>query len=117
MLSKEAIKKLSSELETVLLNNSPEASISLNDIEQYIQMAYCVGYDEGTRSRSNRKAVYQLTELGTIIEEFQSAKQAFRSTKATSYTGIKDCCTGKLNTSGGYRWMYVEDYDKLKGNQ
>ncbi len=49
-------------------------------------------------------------------------KELFGSIKETSikkylsYTALKKCCKGKQKTSGGYHWMYYEDYLKQQQN-
>jgi len=30
---------------------------------------------------------------------------------------ISSCCRGNRNTTGGYHWMYYEDYLKLHSNE
>lgn len=62
----------------------------------------------------NNKPVIQLTKDGIFIKEWSSAKSADKETKANSNV-ISKCCKGSLRTSGGFRWMYKEDYERVEG--
>ena len=52
------------------------------------------------------KPVNQYTLDGIYIATYKSIKEASRTT-GTDQTGIVDCCKGRLKTSGGYIWKYV----------
>ena len=55
---------------------------------------------------SRAKPVNQYSLDGIYIATYKSIKEASRTT-GTDQTGIVDCCKGKLKTSGGYIWKYV----------
>ena len=60
--------------------------------------------------------VVQLDKYDNFVAEFRSAKMAEAVTKINRTT-IYKCCKKKQKTSGGYKWMYKEDYDKIIHNK
>ena len=60
-----------------------------------------------------KRAVVQLTLNKDYIETFDSINEAGRKTEL-NYKNIHSCCNGKRNKTGGYKWMYLEEYEKLK---
>jgi group I intron endonuclease len=58
------------------------------------------------------RALVQLDMDGNFIAEYLQVKFASEIT-GINPTHISSCCTGKRKSTGGYRWMYKEDYDKL----
>lgn len=61
--------------------------------------------------RAQGKPVVQLTVGGTAIGYYEYIQSAENKTGAIRQN-IRDCCNGKgrRKTTGGYRWMYYEDY-------
>lgn len=57
------------------------------------------------------KPVVQLTEQYVLIAEYGSGKIAAEVT-GLYRSNICQCCRGKLNFTGGFRWMYKDDYEK-----
>ena len=55
-------------------------------------------------TNTQRKCVQQLTHEGVIIAEFTSMSYAVQQ---TGITNIKQCCQGKRQFAGGFRWRYV----------
>lgn len=53
------------------------------------------------------KPVVQLSKDGTFIAEFQSVADA----EKIGGHHVSCCCTGKRKTAGGYKWMYLEEYE------
>lgn len=53
-----------------------------------------------------RKPVVQQTVDGVDIAVFPNARAAERATRAC-YGGISNCCHGKQETSGGYKWRFA----------
>lgn len=53
------------------------------------------------------KPVAQYTLEGQFIVIYPSAMEAARQTGA-NYSCISECCYGKRNKSGGYKWQFVE---------
>ena len=65
-------------------------------------------------SLARSKPVVQLTEQYVFVAEYNSVKIAAETIGVYS-ANICQCCKGKLNFTGGFRWMYKEDYEnKLK---
>ena len=53
-----------------------------------------------------QKAVMQFTKEGVFVAEYASIAEAERLTKV--YHGnISNCCSGKRNYAGGYKWSYA----------
>ena len=57
------------------------------------------------------RPIVQLDMDGNFIAEYPQAKFASEAIEI-SPTHISSCCTGKRKSSGGFKWMYKEDYDK-----
>lgn len=60
----------------------------------------------------NSIEIVQLTKDGEFIEKHDAMQEAQRKTKVWA-SNIQKCCIGELKTSGGYKWMYYEDYQAL----
>ena len=58
-----------------------------------------------------KREVVQLSADGLLMNTFDSLTNAGKTIKR-SHGKISQCCKGKQKTSGGYKWMYKEDYDK-----
>lgn len=58
-----------------------------------------------------RRKVVQLSLDGSFIAQYDSIAIASRQL-GISRTSISVCCRGVCQTSHGYRWMYLEDYEK-----
>jgi group I intron endonuclease len=59
-------------------------------------------------------SVVQLDKNDEYITEYFSIKAASQATN-TRDTGIIMCCRGKYKTSGGFKWMYKEDWEEMQG--
>lgn len=62
-------------------------------------------YDSGLNRK--RRGVRQLQPDGSLTQEFGSVTEASEAT-GTQPSHITECCRGKLRTTGGYRWEYVD---------
>lgn len=62
------------------------------------------------------RPIVQLTIDGQFIKEYQSIKIASKDFN-NGESNIGACCRGKQETAYGYKWMYKEDYIKLKQEQ
>lgn len=56
-----------------------------------------------------QKCVVQLDKDGKFVAEYESIREAHRST-GVPRKGISQCCNHKLLTSGEYQWMFKKDY-------
>ena len=59
----------------------------------------------------NSIRIVQLTKQGEFIKEFCALQEAFRQTGIWT-SNIGNCIKGKLKTAGGYKWMYLDEYNK-----
>lgn len=60
----------------------------------------------------NSIEIVQLTKEGDFIKKHSAMQEAQRNTGVWA-SNIQKCCKGELKTSGGYKWMYYDDYIKL----
>ena len=58
-----------------------------------------------------RRKIAQLDKKGTLIVVYNSMTEAAEVTSVW-VANINKCCCGERNTTGGYRWMYAEEYYK-----
>lgn len=65
---------------------------------------------------SNSIKIVQLTKEGEFIKEFSAMQEAQRETGIWA-SNIQKCCTGQLKTTGGFRWMYAHEYQRIKDAQ
>jgi len=66
---------------------------------------------------SNRgRRVVQLDMQNTIIKEWETSAEAGRFVN-TSGSTISGCCNNKRKTVKGFKWMYKDDYDKMKESE
>lgn len=72
-------------------------------------------YPDNYVSKSN-KSVVQLSLNNEYIKTFISARKATKET-GVNYVTISRCCTNDQSQSGGFRWMFLKDYEKLNYNQ
>lgn len=71
--------------------------------------------NHGTHNERMAKAKSKKTicvETGIVYE---SAREVERKL-GLAHSSISRCCKGKYKTSGGFHWMYLEDYLKLNEN-
>jgi len=108
-------------------NNIEQKEISkitgLSDttVRRYLKIGYKLGITDYTpKSRRNKensvkwmqKEIVQLDLNNDFIASFYSISLAGKSLNKENYSSISACCKGKAKTAYGYRWMYLEDYEK-----
>ncbi|MDH8003018.1 hypothetical protein [Bacillus cereus] len=78
-----------------------------------LESAYQFGRGKMTGGKSKGKPVIQL-DMNTreVIDEFRSAREAGRRC-FLSYQAVLDNCNHKSRTSGGYIFMFAEEYERL----
>lgn len=85
----------------------------MEQIEEFIRdrfaWIYSAGYNEGLRGRGglNAKKVMQMDLNGKVIKEWDSIAEASRAVGVNDSSIIK-VCKGRLETSGKFKWRYVE---------
>ena len=63
-------------------------------------------------SKANSKPVVQINPNTNEVKVWESATVAERI-MGFSHSKINECCRGKRKSHKGYKWMYLEDYEKL----
>lgn len=58
--------------------------------------------------KKNLKPVYQYTPDGVFLRSFKSAAEAADHVGVQRAANIRECCVGKVRTSGGYVWSYTK---------
>lgn len=74
-----------------------------------------VSKDDSTNLKyttNNKVAVMQLSMNNELLNMFDSLTKASKVT-GVHYLGIRKACKGVFSQSGGYKWMYKEEYEKL----
>lgn len=66
-----------------------------------------------SNNQPNKVSVVQLDKDLTVIKTYPSASSVYRELGLDT-SGIIKCCKGKNKTCGGYKWMYLEEYEKMK---
>lgn len=62
---------------------------------------------------NKRKSVVQLTMAGEFVSEFESIMEAERKT-GVNHSAISKCCRLLQSQASGYKWMYADEYYKIK---
>lgn len=65
---------------------------------------------------THKRKIVQLTLDYNFISQYDSILQAAKILGIKWPTAIEACCKGKAKKSNGFKWMYLEDYEKLKNN-
>ena len=60
----------------------------------------------------NSIPIVQLTTKGELVKVYAATQEAGRNGFTPSH--INNCCKGKRKTHGGYKWMYLSDYEAMK---
>lgn len=64
-------------------------------------------------STKNSKPIYQIDKFSyEIIREWKSACEASKEL-GIGRKNINECCLGRGNSAGGFKWIYKSDYDNL----
>lgn len=115
------------------INNTLEISkvikVNRTNVSKYLQKGALIGWcnynvetvkklgriKAGSIAAEKQKIpVIQLTKKGIFIKEYESIKDAHEYTNINRIT-ISNVCKGKQKTSGGFRWMFKEEYEKILG--
>ena len=87
------------------LTNEILHQIEKDGIRRCVEMAYTVGYEAGSKSRSNQKEVCQYDLNGIFIQKFDSAAEAERILHIY-HGGVTDCCKGKIKMAKQFIFKY-----------
>lgn len=66
-------------------------------------------------SEKNGKPIVQLNLDGSFVKEWKSAKEAQEN--GYKANDIRACVRGAQKTSRGYKWMDLDEYNKLQESQ
>jgi predicted transcriptional regulator/ribosomal protein L37AE/L43A len=93
---------------------SKQLKISSHTVGRYLKQAKHMDLCDYKPHMNRHREVVQLSLEGKYIDSFNSLTQAEKKTGANN---ISNACSGRSNSSGGYKWMYKEDYDKYIAEQ
>ncbi|WP_391123491.1 NUMOD1 domain-containing DNA-binding protein [Psychrobacillus sp. L3] len=68
-------------------------------------------YKHSNKRNRNLKEVVQLTLDGEYIKTYSNMKE-ITEYMGIAHSSISQCCRGNIKTSGGFKWIYLEDYEK-----
>lgn len=102
-----------------------ELDLDKSTVRKYLKLGNELGFCEYVVEKENKKSiirgklkrskkVVKLDENNNYIECFDSIKDAGMSLNHKSGSSIAKCCKGIMKTSGGFKWMYKDDYERLK---
>lgn len=76
---------------------------------------YKYGNHKGKKGAESfhKKAVAMFDMDWNFIRSYVTMQEASKDT-GTHFTNMTSCCRGNRTNAGGYRWMYLEDYEKQK---
>jgi hypothetical protein len=84
----------------------------------------CIYSTEESRKRGGKissktweVSIVQFDYEMNFIKEWDSAQIACKELNLSSSSSIHGCCRGRNKTAAGFRWMYLEEYEKLKATQ
>lgn len=69
------------------------------------------------RGEYNKEPVVCLDIDGNFVKEYSSISEAVEATQRTNSGKISSCCKGLRKSSGGYMWLYKEDYTPSENYQ
>jgi predicted RNA-binding Zn-ribbon protein involved in translation (DUF1610 family) len=106
-----------------LINIAEEVKLNHGTVIKYLKRGTEIGWCDYTKKEAirtygtrdggwRRKITIQLSIDNDFIAEWSSATLAAHSLNING-SKISSCCRGKKKTTGGFKWMYKEDYDKL----
>ncbi|WP_144509862.1 zinc-ribbon domain-containing protein [Bacillus sp. FJAT-22090] len=105
---------------TITKRIANETSLSLTTVIKYLKRGNEIGlckYDKtmtvANGAKTMRKKVVKLTMDYGFICVYESLAEASKI-EGLSDSTISRYVNGKRKTTGGFKWMYKEDYDKLK---
>lgn len=86
--------------------------------EEFLQNNPDVNFEEylnkevNINTGRNRRKIIQLNIDGTFVKEWNNAGEVAREI-GVSASSVRACLRGETKTSKGYKWMYIEDYEKM----
>lgn len=68
--------------------------------------------DNLNKKNYKTKKIVKLDLKYNLLESFISASEASRNPNSPSQTSISKCCRQERKTSGGFIWMFLDEYEK-----
>ena len=96
-----------------LVKNDLVSPENYDAVFPFIEQAYGVGYDKGRSMHVVKKPIVQLNPFGMKIAVFESASVAANKC-GVAHSSISNVTSGRRKTAGGYKWIYLEDYQSIK---
>lgn len=87
-------------------------NLSKTTVIRYLKIGAELGLT--TYSPTPKKKVVQLSIDNVYQREWESISEVQNALRASH---ISDACRGRRSTAGGYKWMYLEDYEKYIAGQ
>lgn len=91
--------------------NHKDKNRSNNHVDNLEWMSYSENNEHGEcqikAGKSRRVPIYQCDLQGNVIKEWSCAKVASEELGYSNYSGINQCCKGKIKTYEGYVWKYI----------
>lgn len=117
--SEETLQKMSEAAKGRKLTQETKDKISRGKLGKKLTPEQCANISKATKGKKKpprteehkrklRKSVNQLDLEGNFIALWESVSQAGKDL-GIDYTGISNCCNGKLKTSGGYIWKWSKE--------
>lgn len=78
---------------------------------KYLKQGSVIGWCDYNPKEIMCRKIIQLTKNMEYIKEWESIKNPSICLNMHQ-ASIQACCSGKNKTSGGFKWMYLEDYEK-----
>jgi DNA-directed RNA polymerase subunit RPC12/RpoP len=110
-------------VEQNVMKISEHLSINRNTVTIYLKRgadinicSYTVEASIANSSLFPTRRIVQLTKTGEFVASWDSISDAGRKNNIDT-NHIPSCCRGKRKTAYGYKWMYLEDYEKLINQQ
>ncbi|MED3562359.1 zinc-ribbon domain-containing protein [Bacillus xiapuensis] len=85
-----------------------QLNVSYGTVIRYLKQGGKLGWCEYNTDNT----IVQLTVNGEYIREYANANEAAKILKIQQ-PSISRVCNGKMKSTGGYKWMFKNDYDKL----
>lgn len=111
--SKETCEKISNSKKGQILSEEHKLKISKSVLDGYTQERKNK-ISNSTKGKNNpmARSVIQFDLNNNIIAIYETGAEAYLKTGILG-SCISRCCSGKRKTSGGFKWMYLLDYEKF----
>jgi hypothetical protein len=97
-----------------------ELNLDRNAVTQYLKVGATFGICDYTPKKGKKlsdgkakKPIVQLTLDGDFVAFWNSATDYVEKHNLRSIRGIRNCCTGAINSCYGFQWMNKEDYESI----